>query len=617
MKVTGIISTQTCIAWNVNKKLLIIRTDGGRMCRPIFLVRDNKLTFNKNVYDKFKNKKWFELSHEKDIKDRNTCNINEEEKKITNMDDYFIEYIDVDESNTSMIAMTEDNIKKNSKENDAFYKYTHCEIHPSLIYGVVLSTIPFSDHNQAPRDIFTGAQSKQGMGLYSTAFKHRMDTESYIMHYPQKPFCMPKTAKYINNDKIPWGENCIVAVACYTGYNQEDSLIFNKGSIDRGLMNANHYLTIKDEEEINKKKGEKNIFMKPIKNYPDGRCKTDGMSFGSYDKLDKDGFPIVGSHVYENDAVIGKVLELNNFEEEECDYKDMSTLIPPHKGGIVDKVVVEKNSLGNKVCKVKIKREKVPEMGDKFASRHGQKGTIGMMYNDEDMPFTKSGLKPDIIMNPHAFPKRQTIGHLIECAFSKVGALAGTGIDATSFRKINIGGAGEILKHYGFKKSGCEVLYNGKTGKQIKADIFIGPTFYYRLKHLVSNKIHSRDRGPRQLLTKQATEGRSRLGGLRIGEMERDSLLGNGTVQFLKERLVDCGDKYFVWIDEETGLISPVNPTKNIYKSLYSDNKHNFKKVNIPYTSKLLIQELMAMHIVPRIEVKNNNFYKIYINITI
>ena len=224
-----------------------------------------------------------------------------------------------------------------------------------------------------------------------------------------------------------------------------------------------------------------------------------------------------------------------------------------------------------------------------------------MMYTQEDMPFTKDGVYPDIIMNPNALPKRMTIGQLVECSFAKMSTLLGVEFDSTPFRKTNIRTAGEILGELGFKKSGMEVLYNGKTGEQIKADIFIGPTFYNRLKHLVKDKIHSRSNGPMQLVTKQPTEGRARDGGLRMGEMERDCMIGYGTVQFLKERMFDCSDKYCVWIDKETGMISPVNPSKNIYKSLYSDNTTRFAKVNIPYSSKLLLHELQSMHILPKI----------------
>ena len=240
-------------------------------------------------------------------------------------------------------------------------------------------------------------------------------------------------------------------------------------------------------------------------------------------------------------------------------------------------------------------------IGDKFASAHGQKGTIGITYSQEDMPYTSDGIVPDLIVSPNAIPSRMTIGQLIECAFGKVGLISGCEMDATPFRKTNVENIGEIMEKLGFKANGTEVLYNGKTGEQIKANIFIGPTFYYRLKHLVADKIHSRAQGPYASLTRQSTEGRSRDGGLRFGEMERDCMICHGTVQFLKERMFDCSDKFYVWVDKETGMISPVNPEKGLYKSLFSENTTNFCKIQIPYASKLMIQELMSMHIVPRL----------------
>ena len=239
----------------------------------------------------------------------------------------------------------------------------------------------------------------------------------------------------------------------------------------------------------------------------------------------------------------------------------------------------------------------------KLRGREGQKGTIGITYNQEDMPFTKDGIVPDIIMNPNAIPRRMTIAQLIECIFGKVGCISGTELDSTPFRKVNVENISDIMEKMGYNRSGTEILYNGKTGEQMEAAIFIGPTFYQRLKHLVEDKQHSRSKGPYQLLTHQPAEGRSRDGGFRFGEMERDNMLSHGTVQFLKERTFDCSDKYYVWIDNETGMISPVNPEKSIYKSLYSDNMTRFSKIQIPYSSKLLIQELQSLHINPRLMV--------------
>jgi DNA-directed RNA polymerase II subunit RPB2 len=739
----GIINPYISISWNIELKELVIYTEGGRMCRPLYIVEDNHL----NITDEFVGKMKSENYQWKHLLENNGLDI--------------IEYIDVNESDTLMIAMSKDNILENSKENYAYYNYTHCEIHPSMILGVLATNIPFAEHNQSPRNLFQGAMGKQAMGIYNTAFRHRMDTSAHILHYPQKPLVNTEPSKYVHSDTLPSGQMPIVAIACYTGYNQEDSLIFNQSAIDRGLFSSSFYRTYLDEEKKHSATLEDEKFCKPQKYYPNGKIYTEKMGYASYDKLDDNGFVKAGEYVDGNDMIIGKVTMLKDAIEGEPKARDLSTSLRMNESGIVDKIYKNSNGDGYNFVKVRVRSDRSPEIGDKFSSRHGQKGTIGMTYKQEDMPYTKDGITPDIIMNPNAIPKRMTIAQFVECVFGKVGTIGGSEMDATPFRKINVEDIGPILESMGYSGAGTEVLYNGKTGEQMKANIFIGPTFYYRLKHLVEDKIHcldyeteiltksgwkkhhemsmkdeiatlknneliydkplmlyhypdytgemihvkndeidlyvsgnhrmwisenkkafqfkeareidtdvyykrnvnnadiiqddeirsylcqenvlvskdkmtvhkdikcpvwcvqvpsevfyvrrngktcwtgnSRATGPYQLLTMQPAEGRSRDGGLRIGEMERDCLLSHGSVQFLKERTFDCSDKYYVWIDKETGMISPVNPEKNIYKSLYSENQTRFAKVQIPYASKLFFQELQSMHINPRIFTK-------------
>ena len=593
----GLINIYTSIAWHIYKNELHIWTDGGRIYRPLYIVENNQLIINnKYVNEAVENKYNWNQILIKNIKQfENVNSINKE------IDTAIIEYIDSEETDTIMIAMTQDNLFINKEENDAFYKYTHCEMHPSLIFGVLATNIPFANHNQGVRNLFQGAMGKQSIGIYTTAYKRRMDTLAHVLHYPQRPLVHTQTSKYVNTTEIPSGQVPIVAIACYTGYNQEDSLIFNQSSVDRGLFNSSFYRTYMDEEKKNSSTLEDERFCKPEKYYNNGAIKTEKMSFGSYDKLDDNGFVKVGAHVKGNDIIIGKTTPLKNSIEGEPKYRDASTSLRNNESGIVDWVYVDRNGDGYRFAKVRVKSDRSPMIGDKFASSHGQKGTIGITYPQEDMPYTSDGVVPDLIVNPNAIPSRMTIGQLIECAFGKVGLLSGCELDATPFKKTNVENIGEVLEKLGFKANGTEVMYNGKTGEQIKANIFIGPTFYYRLKHLVSDKIHSRAQGPYASLTRQSTEGRSRDGGLRFGEMERDCMICHGTVQFLKERMFDCSDKFYVWIDKETGMISPVNPEKGLYKSLFSGNTTNFCKVQIPYASKLMIQELMSMHIVPRL----------------
>ena len=1145
----GTINPFISIAWYIQYNEIQIWTDGGRLCRPLYIVKDNKLKITNEFVDNIvKNKlQW------KDILNSNLIINNKQEN-----DNAVLEYIDVNESDTLMISMGTDNLDVNKKTNYAFYNYTHCEIHPSLIVGVLACNIPFPEHNQAPRNLYQGAMGKQAMGVYSTAFRERMDTMAHILHYPQKPMVNTETSKYVHSDNLPSGQMPIVAIACYTGYNQEDSLIFNQGAIDRGLFRSSFFRTYMDDEKKNSATLEDEKFCKPQKFYPNGKVFTEKMSFGSYDKLDNNGFVKVNSHVDGNDIIIGKVTMLKDIVEGEPKARDLSTSLRSNESGIVDKVYKNSNGDGYNFVKVRVRSDRIPEVGDKFASasgehdiltnkgwisvkdltmehkvatldkdenvvynypthvykyknpwskmyklcsqqvdlivtpnhrmlikkrfgkgrnykkefefmtaeecfgkrlkykknannyicdeyieeikikdrifnlqdwllffgiwyaegcvtggyvnicahkqrvkdtlneilpkldiqykytncgttkkpdiviikdknivdylqplsvgsikkqlpewvwnlktddskilieglmlgdgyktgqntylyytsseklandvsrlalhsgwsanirtrkdmengtkfvirgkeykrnadaleitinrfknepeinhghtktqhgqseewipfddyvyccsvpnetiyvrlngkpvwtgnsRHGQKGTIGLTYSQEDMPFTKNGIVPDIIMNPNAIPKRMTIAQLIECVFGKVGCISGTELDATPFRKVTVENITEVMESMGYHGAGTEILYNGKTGEQMTASIFMGPTFYYRLKHLVEDKQHcidydteiltkdgwknnsnltmndkiatlkdnnlhyehplkiydypnhvgsmyyiknehidmyvtgehrmwasydgknfefikakdivgkdvvykndayfenseqsknliekyfldnniletdshvfagklqklafeagwycniecnndiyqctlikeqihlnsdnknsiekyvdnvhipvwcvhvpseiflirrngkicwtgnSRATGPYQLLTMQPAEGRSRDGGFRFGEMERDAMLSHGAVQFLKERTFDSSDKYFVWIDNETGMISPVNPDKGIYKSLYSDNTTRFSKIQIPYSSKLLIQELQSMHINPRMMV--------------
>jgi DNA-directed RNA polymerase II subunit RPB2 len=598
MRRLGIINIYTSIAWHVEKNQIVIFTDAGRLTRPLYIVKDNDyIITNRFVSEMNRNKMTWSDIVSSGIRNMNRGSLDELDDNGT-----IIEYIDTEESDTCMIAMDKKCLNDNNMENYSFYRYTHSEIHPSMILGVLASNIPFSEHNAGVRNLFQGAMGKQAMGIYSTAYKKRMDTQTFILNYPHKPLVSTIPSKYLNSSDIPGGQMAIVAIACYTGYNQEDSMIMNQSAIERGLFSSSAFRTYKDEEKKNSALMEDEKFMKPEKFYSNGKPKTEKMSHGSYDKLDKDGYVKVGSFVDDNDIIIGKVTALKNaIEGQTPKYRDMSTSVRSNESGLVDMVYKNSNGDGYNFVKVRIRTDMKPEIGDKFSSRHGNKGTIGIVYKQEDMPYTKDGVVPDLIINPVGLPKRMTIGQLIECIFGKAGAMAGCEMDSTPYRDITVESITDVMEELGYHGSGSEVLYDGKTGEQITANIFIGPTFYYRLKHLVNYKIHSRTWGPYQLLTHQPTEGRSRDGGLRLGEMERDALIAHGSVQFLKEKFFDNSDKYYVWIDNETGMISPVNPDKNIYKSLYSENTTRFTKVQIPYASKLLVQELMAMHIVPKI----------------
>ena len=567
----GLINIYTSISWNHNINIINIYTDSGRPIRPLLIVENSKLFYNDEISQRLKNKqcKWYDLI-----------------SIIQNKDNYCIQYIDPHETDNCIIAMNMDDIVSKNK------KYTHCEIHPSLILGALASCIPFPHHNQSPRNTYQSAMGKQAVGIHCTSYNKRYDTFSHVLAYPQRPLVETKLMKYLNADKLPNGINVIVAIATYTGYNQEDSIIFNQASIDRGLFTSTFYRTYKDEEKKNQLSGEEEKFMRPDKTkllFPKP-C--------NYSKLEDDGFINKNTYVTDKDILIGKIIPIKG--NSNYNYKDNSTTLRKNENGFVDENFITTNSDGYKICKTRIRSFRFPEIGDKFSSRHGQKGTIGMVYKPEDMPFTSNGITPDIIINPHAIPSRMTIAQLIECILGKVCCQSGNIGNGTAFDRVNVNDIMNMLTSAGHNLHGNEILYNGITGEQIKTSIFIGPTYYQRLKHMSGDKIHSRSSGPIVTMTRQPAEGRSSHGGLRFGEMERDCMIAHGTSNFLKERMMDVSDKYHIFICLECNMPAIANPINNIYECKNCNNYKKFKRINLPYSCKLLMQELQCMNIAPR-----------------
>jgi len=558
------------IQWNILEKAIYIFTDKGRCIRPLLKIDslNNIAEINKLLSA---HKSWNNL--------------------LINGLGKYIEYIDQYETNNCMILM--DPTKYKNENN----KFTHSEIHASLILGSLASCIPFLNHNQSPRNTYQSAMGKQAIGIHCTNIHKRYDTFSHILYYPQRPLVNTKMMKYFNFNQMPNGINAIIAIATYTGYNQEDSVIVNQGAIDRGLFNSTFYRTYKNEEEKNQLSGDEDIFCKP---------NIDELLFpkqGDYTKLEPNGFVKPDTKIEENDIIIGKVMPLKN--NKEYKYKDNSTSIKKNESGYVDSNYIGINGDGYRSCKVKMRSIKIPEIGDKVSSRHGQKGTIGMTYLPGDMPFTKDGIVPDIIINPHAIPSRMTIAQLLECILGKSCSLLGYEGDGSGFNNTRVEELIQILENQGFDGTGNEILYNGITGEQMKTSIFMGPTYYQRLKHMSSDKVHSRASGPIVAMTRQPSEGRSSHGGLRFGEMERDCMISHGSSYFLKERMLDVSDKYSVYLCNTCNLISTGNLEENIFECKKCNNYSTFTKVYIPYACKLLFQELMCMSIAPRMLTDN------------
>ena len=580
MKYKGIINIYTSIIFDYKLQEIRLCNDSGRITRPLLKVKDNNILLTKKIIDDLKN------------------NIISWDDLLTNCknDDAVIEYIDPEEQSFSMIATKPKNIIEINDGNH-MYKFTHCEIHPSTIFGVVASCIPYPDHNQSPRNTYQCAQAKQAMGIYATNFNERMDKTAYVLSYPTRPLVDTRVMNIIKLNENPSGCNINVAIMTHTGYNQEDSLLVNKGSIDRGLLQITISHTEKDEDK-QKINGDEEIRCKP------DPSKTKGMKFGNYNKVNSKGVVPENTLIENRDIIIAKVTpikENRNDHTKVIKYEDGSRQYKTVEETYIDKNYIDRNGDGYSFAKVRLRSLRKPVIGDKFSSRHGQKGTVGNIIPEEDMPFTKNGVRPDIIINPHAIPSRMTIGQLKETLLGKVLVELGLFGDGTSFGELTVDEISNKLLELGYESHGNELMYNGLTGEQIECNVFLGPVFYQRLKHMVNDKQHSRSFGPMVNLTRQPAEGRSRDGGLRFGEMEKDAMVSHGASRFTRGRMYDASDKYQVYVCKKCGLIASYNDQLHIHCCRTCDNRVDFAYLEIPYACKLLFQELTTMNVVPRI----------------
>ena len=583
-KNSGIINIYTSIVFDYKMKEIRICNDAGRLTRPLLRVKNNDILLKRSILDKLKRKEinWDHLF-------TNTA-----------LEHGVMEYIDPEEQSFSLVSVNYNELSEyKNRDSDKIMHYTHCEIHSSTIFGILGSCIPFPEHNQSPRNCYQCAQGKQAMGVYVTNYENRMDKTAYVLNYPTRPLVDTRVMNMIQLNKIPSGTNVIVAIMTHTGYNQEDSLLFNKGSIDRGLFIATIYHTEKDEDKqrIN---GDEEIRCKPEPS------KTKGMKFGNYNKVNNKGVIPENTLVENRDIIISKITpikENRNDHTKIIKFEDQSKIYRTNEETYIDKNYIDRNGDGYNFAKVKLRIVRKPGIGDKFSSRHGQKGTIGNIIPEEDMPFTKDGLKPDIIINPHAIPSRMTIGQLKETVLGKTLLSLGLFGDGTSFGDFEVKDICKELLKVGYEAHGNELLHNGLTGEQVECSVFMGPVFYQRLKHMVNDKTHSRSIGPMVNLTRQPAEGRSRDGGLRFGEMERDCMVSHGASRFTQDRMYYSSDKYEVHVCKQCGLISAYNDdnSSSIHHCKTCDNRTNFALVKIPYACKLIFHELQSMNVVPRI----------------
>jgi DNA-directed RNA polymerase II subunit RPB2 len=580
--------SEVSIVWEMRDQELRLFCDAGRPCRPLYIVQDQRVLLRKNHISMLEQSR------------HGNPNQSGDWSKLLSLG--LIEYVDTLEEETIMCAMTLHDLKVARESEEAYsHTYTHCEVHPSMILGVCASIIPFPDHNQSPRNTYQSAMGKQAMGIFATNFLVRLDTMGHVLYYPQKPLVTTSSTAYLRFKEMPAGCNAVIAIACYTGYNQEDSVIMNQSAIDRGLFRSAYYRSYRDEE--------KRPTIQQVERFERPQFATTvGMGRREPDKIDEDGLVFPGTRVSGDDIIIGKTTPLPPLAdaarlgtERNKTKRDASTALKSSESGIIDQVLLTTNSNGLKAVKIRTRKVRIPQIGDKFSSRHGQKGTMGISYRQEDLPFTIEGIVPDIIINPHAIPSRMTIGQLIECIVGKVACFTGHEGDATPFNNdVTVQQISRKLHEVGYQQRGNEVMYNGYTGRKLNAQIFLGPTFYQRLKHMVDDKIHARAHGPVAMLHRQPVEGRSRGGGLRFGEMERDCMISHGSAYFLRERLFLHSDKYRVHVCDYCGLIASANLKTNELNCPSCDTTTAISQVFLPYACKLLFQELMSMSIAPR-----------------
>lgn len=582
----GVIHPHTSFSFKISQKEFHVYTEGGRLIRPLMILNNGQSTLTQTTRKRLENKsiRWNDL----------VIGYHDEEGAYHPS---IVEYIDANEVEHILIHMHFE-----SEKHKATIQHTHAEIHPSMILGVVASTICFPDHNQSPRNTYQSAMGKQSMGLYCTNFSKRLDSLANVLNYPMKPLVQTRVASLIHQDSMPNAGNAIVAIMSYSGFNQEDSLIICRDAIDRGFYHSTFYRTYKDDERKNSITGEEEKFMAPDPQ------NTRGLKPGSYHALNKNGFAKPNVELQGGDVIIGKTVPIREAHKlnGQKPMHDHSTTLRHNESGISDTTFESQNGDGYRFVKVRVRSNRIPGVGDKFSSCHGQKGTVGNLFYQQDMPFiAKTGVTPDIIINPHCIPSRMTMGQLYESILGKCGVHLGMRGDGTAFNNMSYESICNLLEKCGMERHGNEYLTHGQTGEHIPCAIFMGPIYQQRLKHMVEDKIHSRSTGPKVMLTRQPAEGRSRDGGLRIGEMERDCIIGHGAGSFLKERMLDMSDRYAMHIGTNSGLVSAVNKEKNICNTFEEDKcDMDVSEVRIPYGFKLLSQELQAMSIATRLQTK-------------
>ena len=613
---SGKLSNEVNVKYDSNTNEVIINCDRGRLRRPLFVVYDGKTVLNEEMLEKLR---MGEYTINDLISEGAIEWLDAEEEENTYISVFPFEFPDtcpdcgkvLYRNNVTWINPGSDDIVLECDECHSHFKginqlskdHTHCEIDASMILGVVASLIPYPEHNSSPRITIASAMVKQSIGLPQANFRIRTDTRGHLLHYPQIPLVTTKVMDFIKYRRKPAGQNFVVAIVSYHGYNMQDAIIMNKASVERGLGRSSFFRTYTAEER-RYPGGQEDKFEIPSHDVLGARAEE------YYKNLDENGIIFPESKVEGSDVLVGKTSPPRFLEEENADKlgplrrRESSVTVRPTESGYVDNVFLTVSESNSRIIKVKVRSDRIPQPGDKFASRHGQKGVIGHVAPQEDMPFNEDGIIPDLLFNPHSVPSRMTLGHVLEMMGAKVSTMRGENIDSTIFDGEPERSLREQLKKYGFRESGNEVMYDGITGKKFEVDIFMGVIYYQKLHHMVASKFHARSRGPVQILTRQPTEGRSRQGGLRFGEMERDTLIAHGASMVIKDRLLDQSDGTILYVcgNPTCGHIAIYDFRKGTLRCPACGNTGNIYPIETSYAFKLMRDELSSMGIVMRLK---------------
>ncbi|BCS91086.1 MAG: DNA-directed RNA polymerase subunit B' [Candidatus Micrarchaeota archaeon] len=573
----GLIPNSINVAYIKKLNEVHINADRGRVRKPYIVVENGKSLLTPELKEKLKRKEIsfnYLLLHG------------------------IIEYLDAEEESNAVVALREEDITKDT---------THLEVDGASIFGLTMNLTTFNEHNTVAKHHLGANFIKQAQGVYALNYSKRFDSRAFLLYYPQRPLIDTAAYRKLNLEKHASGQNFVVALTTYFGYNMMDAVVLNKAAVERGLARSAFFKSYIAEER-RYPGGQKERFAIPPPT-------AEGyLGESVYSKLSDDGIIEKEMDVKEGEAIIGKLSPPRFAEEPSISggtpiekHKDSSIVLKPNEDGVVDEVLFTETLSATKLVKVRVRSIKIPELGDKFGSRHGQKGVVGLIVPQEDMPFTKDGIIPDMLLNPLSLPSRMTLSHLLETLAGKAASYSGRTIDETPFTEKNgyekVKDYEEILKRYGFNDMGNEVMYDGRTGKPFESKIFIGVVYYNRLWHMSSLKLQVRSTGPVQLLTRQPTEGKPRRGGLRFGEMERDALVGHGASMLLKDRMLDQSDKTEVWICKKCGNLAYYDYIKR-QPTCYIDGPGDFVvSVEMSYAFKLLLEEIKAMHILTTIHI--------------